>query len=68
MGRDMENLLTKTKIAHSKRVFGKRPELKQIITWEDLEAGFRLFSNNNTIKNRMEKNRMEKEIRYTMYA
>ena len=68
MGRDMENLLTKTKIAHSKRVFGKRPELKQIITWEDLEAGFRLFTNNNTIKNRMEKTRMEKEIRYTMYA
>lgn len=68
MGRDMENLLTKTKIAHSKRVFGKPPEIKQIITWEDLEAGFRLFSNNHTIKNRMEKTRMEKEIRYTMYA
>jgi SpoVK/Ycf46/Vps4 family AAA+-type ATPase len=68
MGRDMENLLTKTKIAHSKRVFGKSPDLKQIITFEDLENGFKLFSNNETVKNRVEKNRISKEIMFSMYS
>ena len=68
MGRDMENLLTKTKIAHSKRVFGKSQELKQTITLEDLEAGFRLFSNNDTVKSRMEKSRISKEIMFSMYS
>jgi SpoVK/Ycf46/Vps4 family AAA+-type ATPase len=68
MGRDMENLLTKTKIAHSKRVFGKSQDLKMTITIEDLENGFKLFSNNEVIKNRVEKNRMSKEIMFSMYS
>jgi SpoVK/Ycf46/Vps4 family AAA+-type ATPase len=68
MGRDMENLLTKTKIAHSKRVFGKSQELKQTITLEDLESGFRLFSNNDTVRKRMEKNRISRDIICTMYS
>lgn len=68
MGRDMENLLTKTKIAHSKRVFGKAADIKQRLTLEDLEAGFRLFSNNDTVRTRMEKQRLAKDILCAMYA
>ena len=64
----MENLLTKTKIAHSKRVFGKPKDLKMIITFEDLENGFKLFSNNETVKNRVEKNRISKDIMFSMYS
>lgn len=68
MGRDMENLLTKTKIAHSKRVFGKSPEIKQTLTLEDLEAGFRLFSNNDTVRTRMEKTRIKNDILCSMFS
>ena len=42
-GRDMEILLLKTKIAHSRRVFCQPPEEKTIITKIDLEKGFELF-------------------------
>lgn len=41
--RDMEALLTKTKVAHSRRVFGKDSSLRKILTFEDLENGFELF-------------------------
>jgi SpoVK/Ycf46/Vps4 family AAA+-type ATPase len=68
MGRDMENLLTKTKIAHSKRVFGKSLEIKQTLTLEDLEAGFRLFSNNDTVRARMEKTRIKNDILCSMFS
>jgi SpoVK/Ycf46/Vps4 family AAA+-type ATPase len=68
MGRDMENLLTKTKIAHSKRVFGKSAEIKQIITWEDLESGFRLFSNNDAVRSRIEKSRIKNDILWSMFS
>lgn len=68
MGRDMENLLTKTKIAHSKRVFGKSAEIKQILSMEDLEAGFRLFSNNETVRTRVEKSRIKNDILCSMFS
>jgi SpoVK/Ycf46/Vps4 family AAA+-type ATPase len=47
-GRDIETLLAKTKIAHSKRIFGKK-EKKQI-SFGDLEKGFRMYSKNENIK------------------
>lgn len=68
MGRDMENLLTKTKIVHSKRVFGKSQEIKQILTLEDLEAGFKMFSSNDTVKTRIEKHRIQRDILCSMFA
>jgi SpoVK/Ycf46/Vps4 family AAA+-type ATPase len=48
-GRDMEILLLKTKIVHSKRVFGK-PDLLKKITLEDLNNGFELYKDNSEVK------------------
>jgi len=42
-GRDMEILLLKTKIAHSRRVFCKSSEYKKIIINSDINEGFELF-------------------------
>ena len=41
-GRDMENLLTKIKIAHSRRIFGMSNK-KYELTMEDLDNGFERF-------------------------
>ena len=45
-GRDIETLFSKTKIAHSRRVFCKPKEAKTKVTKEDLENGFILFMKN----------------------
>jgi energy-coupling factor transporter ATP-binding protein EcfA2 len=45
-GRSMELLLTYTKIAHSKRVYGKSMDCKRIITQKDLDDGFIVYMNN----------------------
>ena len=45
-GRDMELLFTYTKIAHSKRIYGKSPEEKKKITLDDINAGFDIFMKN----------------------
>jgi SpoVK/Ycf46/Vps4 family AAA+-type ATPase len=42
-GGDMETLLFRTKITHSKRVFGKHPRNKKKITMEDILSAFKLF-------------------------
>ena len=52
-GRDMETLFTKTKIAHSRRVFCKSEEIKTKITMKDLENGFEIFIKNEEVKNRV---------------
>ena len=41
----MEILLLKTKIAHSRRIFGQLSEYKTKLTTADLENGFNLFKN-----------------------
>ena len=51
-GRDMETLFTKTKIAHSRRVFCKPYEMKKRIIMKDLENGFEMFIKNDEVKNR----------------
>jgi chromosomal replication initiation ATPase DnaA len=45
-GRDMELLFTYTKIAHSKRIYGKSLDQKKKITLEDVNAGFDIFMKN----------------------
>ena len=45
-GRDMELLFAKTKIAHSRRVFGLDASEKKQITCEDLEKGFEMYLKN----------------------
>jgi len=64
-GRDMETLFTKTKIAHSRRVFCKPEEMKKKIIMKDLENGFELFIKNDEVKNRV--NDSEGKILQNMY-
>ena len=45
-GRDVETLLFKTKIAHSKRVYGKTDCEKRKIEMADLDAGLKMFVDN----------------------
>ena len=52
-GRDMETLFSKTKIAHSRRVFCKPETAKTKITMKDLENGFEIFIKNEEVKNRV---------------
>jgi SpoVK/Ycf46/Vps4 family AAA+-type ATPase len=66
-GRDIESLLAKTKIVHSKRVFCKTESEKKMITLEDLDKGFKLYLNNNEAKNYNEANLIRKQIQYSMY-
>ena len=54
-GRDMETLFTKTKIAHSRRVFCLPVSEKKIVTLADLESGFKLFIENPEVKERKER-------------
>lgn len=45
-GRDMELLLTYSKIAHGRRIYGKDKYLRKILTLVDINAGFETFSKN----------------------
>ena len=53
-GRDMETLLAKVKIAHSKRVFCLPNDQKKIITKCDMDKGFDIYLDNDEVKNRGE--------------
>jgi SpoVK/Ycf46/Vps4 family AAA+-type ATPase len=56
-GRDMETLLSKTKIAHGRRVFCKPKDEKTKIVMKDIEKGYKMFvevgdkNDNNSTKN-----------------
>lgn len=49
-GRDIENLLTKIKIAHGRRVFSKPINEKKILNLDDFNNGLKQYLNNNNIK------------------
>lgn len=53
-GRDMETLLSKVKIAHSRRVFCLDDDVKRILTQKDIDLGFEKFLENDEVKNRKE--------------
>lgn len=57
-GRDMETLFTKTKIAHSRRVFCKPDYMKKKINIDDLNKGFEMFK---SIKDDKEENMIMKK-------
>lgn len=61
-GRDMETLLSKTKIAHSRRIFGKPEIERKIITLEDLDKGFSVFMENEEVKKRKEHMNIQKSL------
>jgi len=45
-GRDMELLFSYTKIAHSRRIYGKEVELRKKISIDDMNKGYEMFMNN----------------------
>ena len=47
-GRDVENLFSKCKIAHAKRVLYMMPEDKKKVTLSDLEEGFKIYMKDRT--------------------
>lgn len=49
-GRDMELLLTYTKIAHGRRIYGKGSELRKKISMDDLNGGHTMMVKNKKIK------------------
>ena len=61
-GRDIENLITKIKICHSKRIFGDSKAIKKKINKNDLDKGFELYSDNDNLKKNLEKNQMSKSL------
>lgn len=61
-GRDMETLLAKTKICHSRRVFCEDVSLKKKLTIDDINKGFEKFMDNNEVKNRK-----QDDVNYNMY-
>uniref|UniRef100_A0A6C0BBM2 AAA+ ATPase domain-containing protein n=1 Tax=viral metagenome TaxID=1070528 RepID=A0A6C0BBM2_9ZZZZ len=66
-GRDIEVLFSKTKIAHSRRVFCKSQEEKKVITIKDLDKGFELFMDNDEVKKRKD-NETHKVMMSTLYV
>lgn len=67
-GRDIECLLAKTKIAHSKRVFCKDKIDKKKLTLEDLNNGLNLYLKNSETQNTREINLLKKQLEYSMYS
>jgi len=67
-GRDIETLVAKTKITHSKRVFCKLPEEKRKINLDDLEKGFKMYINNSEIKQKQEKEYLKKQLYSSIYC
>jgi hypothetical protein len=53
-GRDIETLLSKVKIAHSRRVFCKSEDDKKKLMKKDLEKGFENFLKIEEVKKRKE--------------
>lgn len=68
LGRDVDSLLFKTKISHSRNVFGKTIEesAKLQISIDDLNAGFSLFMKNKSTNAENEK-RERKRIAESLY-
>jgi len=49
-GRDMELLLTYTKVAHGKRIYGKDITFRKKITLDDINKGYDIFLKNKNLK------------------
>ena len=67
-GRDIETLLAKTKLAHSRRVFCKDESEKKKINLIDLNNGFEIYLKNSDIISRKEKEHFQKLIQNTLYC
>jgi SpoVK/Ycf46/Vps4 family AAA+-type ATPase len=67
-GRDIETIVSKTKIAHSKRVFCLEEKYKKKITFDDLEKGFQMYVNNNEVKKRKEAEYLKRQLYNSIYC
>ena len=67
-GRDIETILAKTKIAHSKRVFCKPENEKRKLNLVDLENGFKIYLKNEDVKNRKNNLEIKKYLYDTLYS
>ena len=65
-GGDMEILLAKCKIAHSKNLLKYKDKIKKILTKEDIDYGFNIYLENPSVKNRNNDNLLYKN-NFTMY-
>jgi SpoVK/Ycf46/Vps4 family AAA+-type ATPase len=67
-GRDIETVLAKTKIAHSKRVFCRPDSEKKKISLKDLDKGFEIYIKNDDVKNRKDEQEFKKNLYNTLYS
>jgi len=67
-GRDIETLLSKTKIAHGRRVFCLPEKDKKKINLKDLDKGLEIFLRNDDIKNRKNEKDLQCYIYNTLYS
>ena len=67
-GRDIETILAKTKIAHSRRIFCGSEDEKRKIMLKDLENGFKMFLKNEDVKNRKNDVQFKKDMYNTLYS
>lgn len=67
-GRDIETILAKTKIAHSRRVFCKHENEKRKLILKDLDKGLEIYLKNENIKTRKEELEIKKHIYNTLYS
>ena len=67
-GRDIETLLSKTKIAHSRRVFCKSESEKRKITLIDLNNGLNMYMKNNDSETKKKEENMKKYLFNTLYS
>lgn len=67
-GRDIETLLSKCKIAHSKRVFCLPETEKKKLTLRDLEKGFEIYLKNEEVKSRKDENEIKKQLYNSLYS
>ena len=67
-GRDIETLLSKTKICHSRRVFCLPESNKKKLTIKDLDKGFEIYLKNDQIKSRKEEEEFKRNLYNTLYS
>ena len=67
-GRDIETVLAKTKIAHSRRIFCRPESEKKKITLIDLDKGFEIYIKNEDVKNRKDEMELKKQIYSSLYS
>ena len=67
-GIDIETILAKTKIAHSRRVFCKPENEKRKIILKDLDKGFETYLKNSDVKNRRDELEMKRYLYNTLYT